>query len=282
MKSGFVKKVRLPLAATIALTAFSAEAADMYTPQASMKDAGIYATPGWAGFYLGVNGGYGWSAAQSDLADIAYHDWDASIGGASSNFSANGGFGGGQLGYNLQRDRIVFGVEADIQAAHMAGSAFAEANNGDGDVITDAWARSTLDWFGTLRGRLGYSFGSSLFYATAGFAFGGVRDSLNQSVSSYWAPGTGADSGGKSTTLTGYAVGGGAETAITPAWSVKAEYQYIDLGSTYLSTNNDISYTCGEGSCTDSGGAAAKFSHTYHTVRLGLNYKLGQTYEPLK
>lgn len=281
MKSGLLKKVRLPLAAAIALTAFSAEAADMYAPQASMKDAAIYTAPSWAGFYLGVNGGYGWSAAQSNLSNIAYHDWDASIGGAWSNFSTDGGFGGGQLGYNLQRDRIVFGIEADIQAAHLPGSAFAEANNGDGDVVTDAWARSTLDWFGTLRGRLGYSFGSSLLYATGGFAFGGVRDSLNQLVSSSWAEATGTDSVGKSTTLTGYAVGAGAETPITPAWSVKAEYQYIDLGSTHLLTNNNISYEC-EGSCTDDGGAVAKFSHTYHTVRLGLNYKLGQSYEPLK
>ena len=29
---------------------------------------------------------------------------------------------------------------------------------------------------------------------------------------------------------TGYVVGGGLEYAMSPAWSVKAEYQYIDLG----------------------------------------------------
>jgi len=44
----------------------------------------------------------------------------------------------------------------------------------------------------------------------------------------------------RSQTLAGYAVGGGAEWAVTPAWSVKAEYLYYDLGSLKTSGGSSI------------------------------------------
>ena len=281
MKIGFTKTLGMPLVAAFAFAAFPALAADL---NAGYKNAPVYAAPSnWTGFYLGVNGGYGWGARSSTL-DTQAIDSDlvpAVIGAASSTFSNEGGFGGGQLGYNVQRDRIVFGVEADIQGANIAGKAFSEAN-ADGEVITDAWANSNLDWFGTFRGRLGYSFGGTLVYATGGLAFGGVRDSLTQTVTSQNTtplPTTVSDSASRNTTLTGYVVGGGFETALTPSWSVKAEYQYIDLGSTSLSTTHDIPYPQAH---VDSGSASVAIDHTYHTARVGLNYKLSPVYEPLK
>ena len=109
----------------------------------------------------------------------------------SSKLSTEGGFGGGQLGYNLQRDRFVFGIETDIQGAAIKGNTYSEAIIANANpaltlpaLETGAGAKSTLDWFGTVRGRLGYSagnalfFGNTLLYATGGFAYGGVRDSL--------------------------------------------------------------------------------------------------------
>ena len=53
----------------------------------------------------------------------------------------------------------------------------------------------------------------------------------------------------------------------------------MDLNSTRLSTNNDIPYGV---SSVDNGNASAQFNHTYQTIRLGLNYRFNQTYEPLK
>jgi outer membrane immunogenic protein len=290
MNCAYVKTLGVPLAAAFAFAALPAQAADTYALEAGAKDTPMYETiPNWTGFYLGVNSGYGWGALSSTLNTSAT---DASVlpavvTAASSKLSAEGGFGGGQLGYNLQRDRIVFGVEADIQAGHIAGGAFSEANPEIVLVDTNAWAKSTLAWFGTLRGRAGYSFGSTLLYATGGIAFGGVRDSLAQTATSFnvGTPSiTESDSVSKNTTATGWVAGGGVETALTPSWSVKAEYQYIDLGSTLLSTNRDFTYNCGVGdiTCTDNGSASIKMGHTYHTVRLGVNYKVNQPYEPLR
>ncbi len=84
----------------------------------------------WSGLYFGANGGYGWA------------DNDSSI---------NGGFGGGQIGYNFQRGKIVFGAETDIRAPVLRGAASA-----------------TLDYFGTVRGRVGYAFDRTLVYGTGG------------------------------------------------------------------------------------------------------------------
>ncbi|MGO9486917.1 MAG: outer membrane protein [Rhodomicrobium sp.] len=276
----------MPLAAAFALAAFSAQAADLYAPSA--KDAPMFAVANWAGFYAGVNGGYGWDSTSSTLIASAFQPGDLAPTVRSASFTPDGGFGGGQIGYNVQRERVVFGIEADIQGADITGNKHVQAANPGSWVTTDAWAGTNLDWFGTVRGRLGYSFGGTILYATGGFAFGGVKDSLHQSVVSTDTDPATTDSNAasRSATLTGYVIGGGVETKLTPSWSIKAEYQYIDLGSTnVLTTANSIGYSCSGPflpPCADTGGASAKIDHAYNTVRAGLNYKINQPYEPLK
>lgn len=106
----------MPLVAAFAVAAFSAQAADMYVPGASVKDGPMYdAVPSWSGFYAGVNGGYAWGAVSSRLNASATDITAATAQAVSSKLWTDNGFGGGQLGYNLQRDRFVLGVEADIQ-----------------------------------------------------------------------------------------------------------------------------------------------------------------------
>jgi outer membrane immunogenic protein len=250
----------------------------------------------WTGFYAGINSGYGWGATSGRL-DAAAFDYPVLLpltgtaGASASKLSTQGGFGGGQFGYNLQRDHFVFGIETDIQGGAIKGNAYSEA------VIVDigpnvlptleagALARSNLDWFGTLRGRLGYSFGSALLYATGGLAYGGVRDSLTQELNSRTTGTAWSSWASRNSTQTGWVAGAGVELALSPSWSAKAEYQYIDLASTTFGTANLHAYTTGLDPIVNNvegGTAAAKFDHTYNTVRLGLNYRFNQAYEPLK
>jgi outer membrane immunogenic protein len=274
MNCAFLKAARVPLAAAFAFTALPALAADLYGSGFGSKDGNVYEMPPvWSGFYLGLNGGYAWEATASALSATAAANGGAP-GTASGNYWTDGGFGGVQFGYNLQRDRLVFGIETDIQAAGIGGKTALGAVSADQSVDTSAVAKSNLDWFGTLRGRAGYAFGSTLVYATGGFAYGGVRDSLALSATSIH--GTAAGQVSKDITAAGYTVGAGVETAMSPSWSVKAEYQYIDLGTSSLSTSTGIPDS------TDTGGASASFDHSYHTMRVGVNYKFSQTYEPLK
>src|SRR5262249_48974746 len=72
------------------------------------KDGPAYASVNWAGWYAGVNGGYGWSEHSDKFA--------ISVVGFKG-IDPHGGFGGGQIGYNWQSGYVVFGVEADIQGA---------------------------------------------------------------------------------------------------------------------------------------------------------------------
>ena len=131
----------------------------------------------WTGFYVGANGGYGWSADKATTSSFANDD-GATATSPTASFDRNGGFGGAQIGYNVQRGQLVFGIEADIQGAGIRGSATTSASADNGDVIATGKATSSLDWFGTVRGRLGYAYDRSLFYFTGGLAFGGVKDRL--------------------------------------------------------------------------------------------------------
>ncbi len=224
----------------IALAPFAANAADLYPnpPPASYFPPAAYVGQNiWQGFYAGLNGGYGWS----DNGDQV-----SSGSAAVDRAKPQGGFGGGQIGYNFQSGPIVYGLETDIQGGDLSARSSGLAS------------KESTDWFGTVRGRLGYAFGHVLIYGTAGFAYGDVYQSANFGGNVFSSSGT----------QPGWVAGGGIEYKITPAWSLKGEYQYIDLGSESL---------------TDAGGASTNSLDTsFQTVRFGVNYRFGGSAEPLK
>jgi outer membrane immunogenic protein len=231
----------LGLTLTSAAT-LSANAADVYG--GGYKGGPVYAVvDNWSGFYAGANAGYGWTA-NSGGGDL----------------SPSGGYGGGQIGYNWQGvfglgPQWVLGVEADIQGSGISDS----ASFGNGGSI-----ENSLNWFGTVRGRIGYAMGPALFYFTGGFAFGEV-----ESKGRFGNMGGGVGAGAPfdfTDTQTGYVLGGGVEYKFNPAWSVKGEYQFISLDA------NDATGPL-------SGGATDRSE--VHTLRVGVNYHLGQGYDPL-
>ena len=240
----------LTLTSALVLAA-SANAADFYQPgPGSYKD--VYVPTVWSGFYAGINGGYGWGN------DNPLFDPTIAFGG----LSPSGGFGGGQIGYNWEGGflgpRFVFGIEADLQGSAIKDRAF--------DVLGDVF-KSNLDYFGTVRGRLGYSIDRTLFYFTGGFAYGGLHKSTNDFGGEFRYNGT----------ATGYVLGGGVEHKFAPAWSIKAEYQYINLGS---HDPVDVS-GAGLGSFSSNTGVSPK-DDDYHTIRIGVNYHILPGYGPLK
>lgn len=116
--------------------------------------------------------------------------------------SPSGFMGGLQLGYNWQTGQFVYGVETDLQ---LSGA----------DDVSSPWKFSN-PWFGTLRGRGGYAFNNILLYGTLGLAYGGLRAENTSG-------------GSESKTLGGWTAGLGMEVGLTPSWSAKAEYLYVDL-----------------------------------------------------
>jgi outer membrane immunogenic protein len=240
----------------------AAHAADVLD-KGSYKDEPVYAPAlSWTGFYIGVNAGY----AFSEETDVDYANNAGTF--ATGSAELEGGFAGGQIGYNYQAGQIVFGIEADIQGADLSDEA---AGASAGGVIL-AGSDIGLDLFGTVRGRVGLAYDRALFYVTGGFAYGHADFDI-EAVSGALSASASTDE-----TLTGYVVGGGVEYALGGAWSIKAEYQYINLGS--IDAAGEVVNAVGNP-------VGATFSSEqdvdFHTVRVGLNYKFGaEGYEPLK
>ena len=202
----------------------------------------------WTGFYVGANAGYGFRGGSSTYTDATY--------GTVTESGGRGGFvGGGQIGYNYQLtpgSGWVLGAEADFQ-----GTGF--GRRGDGTIGSTPYysVAPSLDWFGTVRGRLGYAFDRWLVYGTGGFAYGGGSRSSYASAYPYTLPGT---------TRTGYAVGGGVEYAFTQKISAKVEALYMHLGrgfsgAAYYDASVPAYYGAGK---SDAG---------FALVRAGLNYR---------
>jgi outer membrane immunogenic protein len=249
----------LGLTLTSAVALASANAADMYRAPAGggYKDSYV-PVASWTGFYAGVNGGYGWSEYDDQLARTSTVTFRG--------LSPEGGFGGGQIGYNWQgvlHPHVVLGIEADIQGADIQDKFVAASG--------PRTYESKIDYFGTVRGRIGYALDRTLVYFTGGFAYGGVNNSYSDPSNN-----NPNKSFKKDDTATGYVLGGGLEYKVTPAWSLKGEYQYINLGE------NDPVNTAGVSYKTFLGAGTVVHDDAFHTVRVGLNYHVGQGYEPLK
>ena len=157
----------------------------------------------WTGFYAGLNAGYGWGSYDR-AADL--------IMGKPS-----GGVVGGQLGYNYQFGNLVVGVEGDLNASW-------ESKNRS--PIAGMTTKGSLDWFGTLRGRVGFAADRALIYATGGYAGGEVKSSVLNVVPAFTET--------TSSWRNGWALGGGIEYAFTNSISAKAEYIYTSMGSRLL------------------------------------------------
>src|SRR3982074_1008811 len=149
------------------------------------------------------------------------------------NLSPDGFNGGIQAGYNWQAANWVFGLEADIQASSQRDNrACVQTCNPLVAPVIFAAYDAKLPWYGTVRGRVGYSIGSTLFYATGGYAYGSVKTKI--AASFLGAPGNAEISN----TTGGWTVGGGIDTPfpllvglLGNNWTSKTEYLYVDLGT---------------------------------------------------
>jgi outer membrane immunogenic protein len=223
----------------------------------------------WTGFYIGGSSGYGWGTESNILT---FTDPTVTVPGAipSGHSNALNGFiGGGGVGYNYQLNNIVVGLEADISYTHFSGSAsssgaFAPIGGPWGGLLTSPFSysqSSELDWFGTVRGRIGLVATSNLLiYATGGAAFGGAK--ATTLLAFPLVTFTGMESG----TKTGWTAGGGFEYAIDDHWSAKLEYLYYDLGSLLV---DDIPHPP-----IPTFKTSADFPLHGSIARVGINYKL--------
>lgn len=265
----------------------------------------------WTGYYAGLNAGGSWANNNSvniyefpsyfNPAIKSNSFFSAStIAGSISQLQSNlssGFIGGGQLGYNQQvMTNIVIGLETDIQG--IAGEnkpwvttqrfsfsyySHAYGRNNTTNIDNIYSASKSVDYIGTVRGRLGYLITPNILaYASGGLAYGGVNLSMYtwQNQDTGMANNIGPGSSSRSETLLGWVGGGGIEWMFLKNWSAKIEYLYYDLGApNYYIGQNTLVWN---GSLTVQGIQAGQISlanaFSTHTrfngniARAGINY----------
>jgi outer membrane immunogenic protein len=191
----------------------------------------------WNGLYIG--GVFGGAVASVQAAGLP----GGEIGNNGSGFSA-----GGQIGYNwMVTPKWVVGFEGDVSYLGIDRT----SNNFANSLAVGPTAALRVDtsWIATARGRIGYSTGPALLYATGGGAWVSSKDTFTGST------GVAVTS---DKTQSGYTVGGGIETVLWGNWSTKTEYLYVDVG---------------KGDTITSGAFTVTPDHQFHLFRSGLTYR---------
>ena len=246
----------------LAAVAFAGQvhAADAPTPLKAVS----YAAPwSWTGFYVG--GQIGGTAGQSTYSD----PFGTSIYG--DKVTTPGFFLGADVGYNFQVDKWVFGVEADANWLSSDGTNTCFAYSG---TYVSSSCHSKPDAFGTLTGRIGYAAGAAghtLLYGKGGAAWVHNNSEINVDNLYYgFVPQPAPTS--LSNTKLGWTIGAGVEQALTPAWSLKFEYDYLRFAGSNIATGPSVIFP----PLSFPAGSTTSMTESFHVMKLGLNYRIGE------
>jgi len=218
----------------------------------------------WTGAYVGAHVGYGFGSSHWTAHDAAgpsltgsldfYKGFDFSKGTGSY-------FGGFQAGYNhMLPSHLVLGIEGDVSFPNSIKA----TQQISSPSIGQASYGEMVEYFGTLRGRIGYNFHNWLIYGTGGFAW--TRDQFTRAQLAGTPLGGTAVAGTTESSLhwrTGGTVGAGVEVPFAPNWTAKLEYLFTHFGTI------SVKFPA----------AAQRFDSnlSVNEVRLGLNYNFSNS-----
>jgi outer membrane immunogenic protein len=272
----------------------SAFAADM-----SVRGTPVYVPFTWTGFYGGVNVGYGWGDPKITSVITSFVEPGPGATGvlnaaasetSSSSSSALGGF---QAGYNIQTGSWVYGLETDLSVTKLqaisppiAASTSAFGGADTASLQTTSTPTASIDWFGTLRGRLGFAWDRVLMYGTGGLAYGLVRLTDGTLFNGFAGQGISPTDGSvafnsvsapkDSIVKVGWSAGGGIDYAYTNNIILSFTYMHVDLGSeTEFSKFKRPNNILGGASTTlVRGWTFTSTSYNFDVVRAAVSWKL--------
>ena len=249
-----MKKLCIGVVAVVLIICGPALAADM-PAKAPVYKAAPPASFAWTGCYVGGNVGGGWARTSYRIDDPATAPFDGTSLGSNT---GSGIVGGGQIGCDYQVASWVFGVQGLFDGADIKGSHHDPLNSFPVD-----WT-SKISWLTTATGRVGYTVvPQALLYAKGGAAWVKVHD--DRSGPNPFAPPAIFSQATPDRTVNGWTVGAGLEYLLAPNWSVFAEYNYIDLGTTKPTFIRN----------TDQATLFVDVRREVHAVWIGLNYRFG-------
>lgn len=262
-----MKSSTLSMAIAAGMVIFSPNFAKSSDLLDSLNDpAPTQAQVNWTQMYLQGFGGFAWTEWNGplDLDNRADGDgFDAS----DRSMKNENWFVGIGAGADRQFGQFVLGGVVDIATGDITESAsFLPYPENPG---SPAWDITTeLEYFGTVRGRLGYLVRNDfLVYGTGGLAWGLAKSSIkpvyNKGEDDELVNGHAFDESAH----IGYAVGGGFEYKLSDNVSFTTEYLYLNLG------DGDYSFS----GTKNNGNVYASDSYDpdldIHAIKAGLNYR---------
>ncbi len=188
-----------------------------YPMYGSLKEEVLFAPPPitWTGFYIGAHVGGGFAdsdwTSRADIGNFVDR-------GDTFSHNPQGWLAGGQIGYNFQTGRFVWGIEGTISGADIDDSTHSR--------FGDLFLSTNIDTLWTVTGRLGYDWGRVLTYVKAGYAGANVELSAQDRFDEIGGFTRISDE----KTHNGWTVGGGLEFLATPNIVLGLEYNFYDLG----------------------------------------------------
>jgi opacity protein-like surface antigen len=240
-------------------------------PLRAVKAVPFVATD-WSGFYVGAHlgGSFGTDRVDNPYGPSVY-------GGAVRMPKALAGV---QAGYNWQAagSPWMIGIEADVSALDADGTNTCLAYSGQ---FVSANCRARQHAMGSIAGRLGRAFGPhgrSLAYIKGGAAFLDSDVSITTNAEDYLLQPSSEARGVR----WGWTVGVGLEQRLSPAWSIKAEYDYARFGHRGITAPGGgvLATLFDPASLVNTAGLPTRVSADAHLVKLGLNYHLGRSGAP--
>ena len=238
----------------------------------------------WTGFYIGANAGLAF--ASTNFAD----PFGASVFGDT--VRSPGSMAGGQIGFNWQAPgwQWVFGVEADGDAISSDGTSTCFAASA---LTVNATCRVRPQSVATLTGRIGYAMSptdelhniapigvlpfrsATLIYGKAGVARAGdqIDMATNNDLAGFAGPAIASNS--TNTTFWGWTVGFGIEQALSAAWSLKVEYDYLGFPSRNIANLGSATVDPSGVPLSSAPPGSSGVSQNVQLVKMGLNYKWG-------
>ena len=252
--------MRVSVVALIAAISFSAASANLAVAADLPAQVPAYRGPAlvpapifsWTGLYLGVHGGGAYGTDKvTEVSGSAYFP----AGFVHTTNNPVGALVGGYVGVNYQINQLVIGLDGDYSALFLEGKS---TSVGPGSVAN---VTEKIRWLGTGTGRVGVSFDSWMLYGKGGWAWAGFKTDA-----AIFTAGINTSIESSSQTRSGWIAGVGAEWMWMPNVLFKAEYNYIDFGSTAFNTTNT---TLGAGVAV----LARNADTTLHVAKFGVAYK---------